>query len=145
MMNQMVSMVGPITHQPSGLDTGMGMEEGMGIIQKGHALSEELGPGLGRGMGMTTREKPISNLVGQKELEQHQHHDIPPMKAKQRVPGFPQDMWMPMDEAVAKPENYGMAQGWSGAIQGMMTVVRVLPPEMYEKIMNQTFLSKRKV
>jgi len=44
-------------------------------------------------------------------------------------------MWMPMDEAVAKPETYGMAEGWSGAIQGMSTVVRVLRKEMYDKIM----------
>ena len=32
---------------------------------------------------------------------------------------------MVMDEAVAKPETYGLAPGWSGALMGMMTLVRV--------------------
>ena len=51
-----------------------------------------------------------------------------------RVPGFPQDAYMEgpmmaMDKAVSKPENYGLPPGWSGFMQGMMTLVRVLPPE----------------
>jgi hypothetical protein len=36
---------------------------------------------------------------------------------------------------VDKPENYGLRPGWSGFMQGMMTFVRVLPPDMYDKIM----------
>jgi hypothetical protein len=134
MMNQMVSMVGPMAHAGHGLKTGMGMEEGMGIVRQGHALSEELGPGLGRGMGLAAQEQQVSNLVGQSEGRQHQHHEAGSEATQKRVPGFPQDMWMPMDDAVAKPETYGMAEGWSGAIQGMSTVVRVLRPEMYKKV-----------
>lgn len=53
---------------------------------------------------------------------------------RKRVPGFPQDMWMPMDESVVKPETYGLAKDWSGAVMGMMTLVRVLPPDIYEKV-----------
>ena len=134
MMNQMVSMVGPMAQAGHGLKTGMGMEEGMGIVRQGHALSEELGPGLGRGMGLAAQEQQVSNLVGQSEGSQHQHHEAGSEATQKRVPGFPQDMWMPMDDAVAKPETYGMAEGWSGAIQGMSTVVRVLRPEMYKKV-----------
>ncbi|HSE40057.1 MAG TPA: copper oxidase, partial [Acidobacteriota bacterium] len=37
MMNQMVSMVGPMTHMGSGMHAGMGMEEGMGMIKEGPA------------------------------------------------------------------------------------------------------------
>jgi len=107
------------------------MEEGMGIIRKNQALSEDLGPGLGRGMGLTTEEKTISHLVGH-QPSGHQEQGALPSK---RVPGFPQDMWMPMDEAVAKPETQGLPPGWSGALMGMMTLVRVFPPEQYEKIM----------
>ena len=59
---------------------------------------------------------------------------MPPQTEKVRVPGFPQDMWMPMDEEVAGPETYGLAPGWSGAVGGMMTLVRVFPPAEYEKI-----------
>ena len=163
MMNQMVSMVGPMAHGSQGMKTGKGMEEGMGVIRKGHALSDELAPGMGRGMGMTTTEKQTSNLVAQ---NQHQGHDTQPAEAQQqgyvcqmhpevksdkpgkcpkcgmalvpmtkRVKGYPQDMWMPMDEAVTKPETYGMAKDWSAATMGMMTYVRVLTPEMYDKVM----------
>jgi hypothetical protein len=49
---------------------------------------------------------------------------------KKKVPGYPQDMWMPMDEMGGnKPENYGLRKGWSGAMMGMMTLVRVVPEE----------------
>jgi hypothetical protein len=44
-------------------------------------------------------------------------------------------MWMTMDDAVARPETHGMAPGWTGAMMGMMTVVRVLPPDRYADIM----------
>jgi hypothetical protein len=44
-------------------------------------------------------------------------------------------MWMTMDDAVASPETEGMAPGWTGAMMGMMTTVRVLPPDRYEAIM----------
>jgi hypothetical protein len=44
-------------------------------------------------------------------------------------------MWMPMDEEVAKPETYGLPNDWSAALGGMMTLVRVLPPDKYDEIM----------
>jgi hypothetical protein len=49
-------------------------------------------------------------------------------------PGYPQDMAMVMDEMVAKPETYGLRPGWSGGTMGMMTIIRVLKPELFEKI-----------
>jgi hypothetical protein len=156
MMNQMVSMVGPMAHGTKGMKTGKGMEEGMGMIKKGNALSDELGPGLGRGMGMTASERETSNLAGQKAVQPQtyicpMHEDVKSAKpgkcpkcgmalvptsiGTKRVKGYPQDMWMPMDEAVNKPETYGMAKDWSAATMGMMTYVRVLTPEMYDKVM----------
>jgi hypothetical protein len=58
------------------------------------------------------------------------------------VPGFPQDAYMEgpmmaMDDMVARPENYGLRPGWSGFMQGMMSFVRVLPPDEYDKVMEQ--------
>jgi hypothetical protein len=58
------------------------------------------------------------------------------------VPGFPQDAYMEgpmmaMDEMVDKPENYGLPAGWSGFMQGMMTFVRVLPPDRYDEVMRR--------
>ena len=40
-----------------------------------------------------------------------------------------------MDDKVAKPETYGMRPSWSGGVMGMMSIVRVLPPKLYEKVM----------
>ncbi|HEU4794912.1 MAG TPA: copper oxidase, partial [Pyrinomonadaceae bacterium] len=98
MMNQMVSMVGPMSHQGHGPQTGGGMEEGMGIVRQGHALSEDMGPKFGRGMGDSTeRERNTSNIVG--PMEQQQGHPLrsPDDSDKKRVPGYPQDMIMIMD------------------------------------------------
>jgi hypothetical protein len=89
MMNQMIPMVGPITHG------------GHGAHQ--HGATADLYP----------KDDP----------------------EKKKVPGYPQDMWMPMDEMFDKPENFGLRKGWSAAMMGMMTLVRVLPPDKYEKIM----------
>ena len=128
MMNQMASMVGPMSHVGQGMHTGMGMEESMGMIQKNHALAEELGPSLGRALGVGSEfEKATTNLPLQ---QQHgMEHGKPQM-----MPGYPQDMFMVMDEMVAKPETYGLRPTWSGGMMGMMTLARVLPPDLYEKI-----------
>jgi hypothetical protein len=58
-----------------------------------------------------------------------------------QIPLFPQDAFMEspamaMDKDVEKPETYGLPAGWSGFVGGMMTLVRVLPPDHYEKIMD---------
>lgn len=55
------------------------------------------------------------------------------------VPGFPQDafMEMGMDDAVAKPETYGLPLNWSAGMQGMMTLMRILPDKKYEEIMKR--------
>ncbi|HEY9282091.1 MAG TPA: copper oxidase, partial [Pyrinomonadaceae bacterium] len=165
MMNQMVSMVGPMSHAGHGAQTGKGMEEGMGVVRQGHALSEDLGPGLGRGMGMTSEERNVSNAVGPQSQQQQPHAghgqqqsseqgkgaQVRPGQqttagaasnprqedARKRVPGYPQDMFMFMDEEVAKPETYGLPPGWTAAMMGMMTLVRVLPDAQYEEVMRR--------
>ncbi|MBI4904548.1 MAG: copper oxidase [Acidobacteria bacterium] len=144
MMNQMASMVGPVSHGGHGLHTGGGMTEGMGMLRKGDALAEENGPMLGRGIGLSgDLERATSNLVAQQQPG-HEGHAGGPMEmypkddpAKKKVPGYPQDMWMPMDEIAGnKPENFGLRKGWSGAMMGMMTLIRVVPSEVYDKIMD---------
>jgi manganese oxidase len=55
------------------------------------------------------------------------------------VPGFPQDAFMEspamaMDAMVEKPETHGLRPGWSGYMQGMMTLIRVLPSDRYDEI-----------
>ena len=135
MMNQMVSMVGPMGQAGHGTQTGGGMEEGMGIVRQGNALSEDMAPKFGRGMGDTTeKERNTSNIVG--PTQQHQGHQMSPgdEAQKKRVPGYPQDMIMIMDKEVAKPHTYGLPPGWTASMMGMMTLVRVLPPNMYDEV-----------
>ena len=53
-----------------------------------------------------------------------------------KVPGFPQDafMDMPMDNVAGNaPEFIDLARNWSAAMQGMMTLLRVMPPDRYER------------
>jgi manganese oxidase len=138
MMNQMVSMVGPMSPAGHGTQTGGGMEEGMGIVRQGNALSEDMAPKFGRGMGDSTeRERNTSNIVG--PTQQHQGHQMSPgdEAQKKRVPGYPQDMIMIMDKEVAKPQTYGLPPGWTASMMGMMTLVRVLPPNMYDEVMRR--------
>jgi hypothetical protein len=54
---------------------------------------------------------------------------------KKKVPGYPQDMMMIVDDDVARPETYGLAPGWTASMMGMMTLVRVLPEYKYNDIM----------
>lgn len=52
-----------------------------------------------------------------------------------KVKGYPQDMWMTLDELVAgKPELDGLPPGWTAAMMGMMTLVRVLEPAAFDRI-----------
>jgi hypothetical protein len=84
-----------------------------------HMVSN-VGP-MSRGMGMPTGAPDVS-------------------KNANSIPGFPQDAFMEgpmmaMDKMVDKPETYGLRPGWSGFMGGMMTFVRVLPPDKYDEIM----------
>jgi len=66
----------------------------------------------------------------------HRHH-APIAPDAEKVPGFPQDafMEMGMDEAVYRPEHYGLPPNWSASFMGMMTLVRIVPDDLYEKIL----------
>ncbi len=53
-----------------------------------------------------------------------------------QIRGFPQDafMEMAMDDAVEKPETFGLPKNWSAGMMGMMTMVRVLPDKEFDEI-----------
>ena len=153
MMNQMSSAVGPMTRR-AGMVTGAGMEEGMGMPRGGNATSEGNGPSLGRGMGVGSNfDKATSNgqLSRRKAAEQTAKQAMPVMQMQMdkadvseganSVPGFPQDAFMEgpamaMDEMFEKPETFGLRPGWSGFMQGMMTLLRVLPADQYNHIVD---------
>ncbi len=163
MMNQMSSTVGPMTRLGKGMPAGLSMENGMGMLtgEPGAPLGDGYGAGLGRGLGVgATNDQPVGNGPLSPEKTQaamgNMQHSMPGMPHGEMqmpgmnmepeispnansVPGFPQDAYMEgpamaMDEAVWKPENYGLRPGWSAFMQGMMTLVRVLPPDEYDKI-----------
>jgi hypothetical protein len=152
MMNQMSSMVGPMTRR-TGMPAGAGMEEGMGMLRSGSATSDSNGPSIGRGMSAgSTLERATSNgplsqkeggaaqrdMTGMPGIQMHMEKaDV--SKDANSVPGFPQDAYMEgpvmaMDDLVQKPETYGLRPGWTGFMMGMMTLLRVLPPEQYDHI-----------
>ena len=142
MMNQMSSNVGPMTRRGAGMPAGVDMNQGMGMLNgtPGAPMGDDYGPSLGRGMGVgSTNDQTVAN--GQHAgMHMHMEADIAPNA--NRVPGFPQDAYMEgpmmaMDDMVARPENYGLKKGWSGFMMGMMSFVRVLPPEEYDKVMEQ--------
>jgi hypothetical protein len=155
MMNQMSSSVGPITRIGTGMPGGIGMEEGMGILRgtPGAPAGEDYGPSLGRGLGLSAaRDRQVANQPLSPQKAAAIQHNMPGMQhggARMQpdvspdagaVPGFPQDAYMEgpmmaMDEMVEKPQNYGLRPGWSGFMQGMMTFVRVLPPDKYNEVM----------
>ena len=143
-MNQMASMVGPMSRR-NGMPTGLDMERGMGMLRQGRATSAENGPSLGRGLGVgSTYEQRVANSPlkpGSPMQHQGMQMGKPEVsKDANSVPGFPQDAFMEgpmmaMDQMVDKPENFGLRPGWSGFMAGMMTFVRVLPPDQYDHIM----------
>jgi hypothetical protein len=81
----------------------------------------------------TEQERNTSNLVGPNG-QQGQMNMQQQEATKKRVPGYPQDMVMVMDKEVAKPETYGLPPGWTASMMGMMTLVRVLPPNVYDEV-----------
>ena len=134
MMNQMASIVGPIMmSHATGARPGS-MQSGMGIVG-GSALNETSGPAFGRTINIGSEaERAVSNMgaqAGQPPTSLSANRGTPNAGM---YPGYPQDMFMVMDNLVAKPETYGLRPGWSGGTMGMMTLVRVLRPEMFDKI-----------
>jgi hypothetical protein len=136
MMNHMVSMVGPMampspmTERRHGPRIGGAMPEMVG----GEIASGVLGAGLERSLGPTIgREREI--MTGMRPSE---------MQAKFKVPGYPQDMMdmkeMMMSPAMMKkvntPLTRGMRRNWATGVDAMMTVIRVLPDELYEKVIS---------
>jgi hypothetical protein len=132
MMNQMTSMVGPLMLSHAGGARASDMESGFGVAT-GSALSESRGPAFGRTLGVgADGARAVSNAP--MEHVQHAGHQQPAGSSPGLVPGYPQDMYMVMDDLVAKPETHGLRAGWTAAMMGMMTLVRVVKPELFAKI-----------
>ncbi|HEY3393402.1 MAG TPA: copper oxidase [Lacipirellulaceae bacterium] len=128
MMNHMVSMVGPMpnhmmheTHRSAAIPQLLGEELASGSL--GAGLDPSLGPAAGRERAVMTGMRPAE------------------MDKKFAVPGYPQDMMemhgMLSPEEMQKvngPLTRGMRRNWFMGTHAMMTVLRVLPDELYEKV-----------
>jgi FtsP/CotA-like multicopper oxidase with cupredoxin domain len=84
-----------------------------------------------------TEAKAIGQMASLAKSVPFEHvHPSPIAANAASVPGFPQDAFqeMAMDDAVEKPETYGLPKHWSAGMMGMMTMVRVLPDKEYDAI-----------
>ena len=117
MMNQMVSMVGPMMHnQHSEHDNPTTQAAMYACPMHPEVRSDKAGKCPKCGMVLAMPKSPT-------------------MMNGKRVPGYPQDMWMTMDAEVARPEASWLPVGWTGSMMGMMTLIRVLPPDKYERML----------
>jgi manganese oxidase len=134
------------------MNTSMGMLEGTPPVPMG----DDYGASLGRGMGvasasdMATTNGPLSEHAMHNAKSEMQMgpgmqmgHAMSPGEVAANansVPNFPQDAFMEgsmmnMDAMVATPANAGLLPGWSAQMQGMMTLIRVLPQPDYDRMM----------
>lgn len=151
MMNHMAIMVGPMQGETrGGMMAGMNGQAGMGMTQSGPALSRDNGPSLGRNMGENTGSErtvptmPLNmpeNQEGKSSPEGQRRPEGHDMTQMRKVPGFPADMMDMMNvyseseiKKLNKPQTRGMRRNWFMGIEALHTVVRVLPPELYDKV-----------
>ena len=131
MMNHMVSMVGPMPQmadqerqqQHAAIPRMFGEDMASGSL--GAGLERSLGPAVSADRDVMTGMRPTA------------------MQAKFEVPGYPQDMMemhgMMSPEQMKKVQTRltrGMRRNWPMGTQAMMTVLRVLPDDLYEKVIS---------
>ena len=131
MMNQMASMVGPLMMSHANAP-GRTVEAGMGI-HEGHALGDAAAPPL----AAPSTSAPRQNATWPTCPAQLPQTALPRRAGAHRMPACSRlsaGHVMVMDDMVAKPETYGLRPGWTGGTMGMMTIVRVVEPELFDKI-----------
>ncbi len=133
MMNQMASMVGPLMMTHANTLRPGSMEAGMGI-QTGNAFADTASPAFGRAINIGAEaDRAVAVSIARAP---HATPMLGPGQAPNAgmFPGYPQDMFMVMDDLVSKPETHGLRPGWSGGTMGMMMIVRVLKAELFDRI-----------
>ena len=145
MMNFMSSMAGPMAGgSTKGMPAGTGMGTSMGMVTRGPALNPDFGAALGRGTGENTgTDRAVGNGPQPGQPGMTAMPGMPGMPGTGKTaPGFPQsmmgmEMYTPAQvKKLRKPETRGMRKNWFEGVEGLMTVVRVLPPELYDKVVS---------
>ncbi len=154
-MNNGMGMLNGQPGAPGGEDYGTSLGRGMGFGNNAD-ISTTNGPlsapaSTASMQGMMAEMQPGKNRI---ELGPEQMRDMMAMnmdgmaatdndiaKNANDVPNFPQDAYMesPMmgmesSQMLHIPENHGLRSGWSAYMQGMMTFIRVLPPDKYDDV-----------
>ncbi len=150
-MNSGMGMLDGSPGAPMGEDYGASLGRGMGFGSDA-GMTTTNGPlsdaNFDASMsGMTREMKPGGIEMGPEQMRNMMSMDMGSMRQQKNdeapnannVPNFPQDAYMEgpmmqMDAQVMRPENYGLRPGWSRFMQGMMTFIRVLPPDKYDEV-----------
>lgn len=146
-MNRMASTVGRMTRMHGGMSSGTDMKTSMGMLQGTPQvpMGDDYGASLGRGLGAVadsdaaTANGPLSMPAMKDSMPGMQMGNDEIAPNANRIPNFPQDAFMEgsmmnMDAMVATPANAGLLPGWSAQMQGMMTLLRVLPQPAYDRM-----------
>jgi hypothetical protein len=94
-----------------------------------------------RAVGTGPRAIGSAMSAGMSGMPHNQHAGHGRLTGRQ-TPGYPQSM-MDMPRALSaetlakleKRETRGMRSDWYTGLEGLMTVVRVLPPDLYDRVM----------
>ena len=135
---------GPALSPDFGASLGRGIGENTGsdrTVRNGPPMSKMKEPLKGGGHeGPGAMPKMPGMADGKGEMSEMPGMAGMPAGLGKQVPGFPQDM-LGMEmysaeeiEKLSRPETRGMRKGWFNGVEGLMTVVRVLPPDLYEKV-----------
>ncbi|MBI2827219.1 MAG: copper oxidase [Planctomycetia bacterium] len=111
-----------------------------------HHMMNHMVPGIGPGSRKKVMEGQMASGDGRAGHGKMGHQM--PMDSRiptdpYEVPGYPQDSGMhammseeQIEKLVSNPLTRGMAPQWYMGVMGLMTVVRVLPPDLYEKVIS---------
>lgn len=135
MMNSMTSQAGPLIRNNSTPEQlkvpgypqimlGMGMSTAKGMKMPGMDMKQH---------GMKDMPKGKSGTSDSESDHGKLHHETPPSKPPEQMAGHAGMGGMARVES--RREALGMRPGWSMGVEGLFTVVRVLPPELYDTIM----------
>jgi hypothetical protein len=135
MMNSMTSQAGPLIRDNSTSE----QRNVLGFPQV--MLGMEMPAAKGMTMpGMDMKPHDMKDMPKKASEKPDGEHDHGKMQPKSVPPG-PQaetsghEGMEGMARIEGRPETLGMRPGWSMGVEGLFTVVRVLPPELYDKIM----------
>jgi FtsP/CotA-like multicopper oxidase with cupredoxin domain len=123
-----------------------------------HHMMNHMEPGIGPGSRKMVMMETTSMMETSSSQGSHAGHGNmdpqmkmnPQMKMDAKipldpytVPGYPQDSGMmammskaEVDKLTANPLTRGMAPQWHMGVMGLMTVVRVLPPDLYDQVIS---------